>query len=98
MVPTNSQSCKKKSLSLQVLVNFLLFTVFTEKSAENSLSSDPENLLWHSSVFATLTLTRSSVSTLSLCLELASYTRSRVDFCRLLDNKTIFYKLTDVLS
>jgi len=41
---------------IQMLIDFLGFSVFSEESSENSLSSDPENLLWHSCFLGTFSL------------------------------------------
>ena len=48
---------------IDVLGDFLSFSVLLEESSENSLSSHPQNLGWHSSVSGTSSLTKAGMST-----------------------------------
>jgi len=51
---------------VEVMINvggdLLGFSIFSKKSSEDSLSSHPEDLRWHSSVSGTLSLTETVVS------------------------------------
>ena len=49
-------------MMVDVLGDLLGFSVLLEKSSEDSLSSHPENLGWHSGVGGTLSLTETVVS------------------------------------
>ena len=52
-------------MMIDILVNLLGFSILLEKSSEDSLSSHPEDLGWHSSVLGTLSLTVSVMSAYS---------------------------------
>ena len=49
-------------MMVDILGDLLGFSVLLEKSSEDSLSSHPENLGWHSGVGGTLSLTETVVS------------------------------------
>ena len=53
---------------VDVLVDFLGLSILSQESSKHSLSSHPLDLLWHSCLSGTLSLTSSSVSALSLSL------------------------------
>jgi len=53
----------KVEMMIDILVDFLGFSILLEESSENSLSSHPEDLGRHSSVSGTLSLTETRVST-----------------------------------
>ena len=52
----------KVEMMINVGGDLLGFSVLSEKSSEDSLSSHPEDLRWHSSVSGTLSLTETVVS------------------------------------
>ena len=51
-----------------MLIDFLLGSILSEESSQNSSSSDPENLLGSSGFLGTLSLTGTSVSAYSQSL------------------------------
>jgi hypothetical protein len=53
----------KVEMMINVGADFLGFSIFSKKSSEDSLSSHPEDLGWHSSVSGTLSFTHTSMST-----------------------------------
>merc|ERR1719475_12679 len=57
---------------IEVMINvgsdLLSLSIFSKESSENSLSSHPENLNWHSCVSGTLSFTETGMSSLSLSL------------------------------
>jgi hypothetical protein len=53
----------KVEVMVNVLGDLLGISVFSEKSSQDSLSSHPQNLLGHSGVLGTLSLTMAGVST-----------------------------------
>jgi len=61
---------------IEMLIDFLGSSVFSQKSSEDSLSSDPEDLLWHSCFLGTLSLTGSGVSSLALGFMVSTCSRS----------------------
>lgn len=85
-------------LVVQVLVNLALLSVLGEQSSDDSLSSHPEDLLGHSSVGGTLSLTETGVSAGSLGLSQSSGSGSRVHGVGLSDNETVGNELSDLLS
>lgn len=85
-------------LVVEVLVDLALLSVLGEQSSDDSLSSHPEDLLGHSSVGGTLSLTETGVSAGSLGLSKSSSSRSRVHGVRLSDNKAVGDELSDLLS
>lgn len=83
---------------VQVLVNLASVSVLGQQSSQDSQSSHPHNLGWHTSVGGTLSLTVTHVSTRSLGLGVSSSSRSRVDGHWLLDNGTVTVQLSDSLT
>ena len=83
----------KVEVMVNVLGDLLSLSVLFEKSSENSLSSHPENLGWHSCVSGTLSLTNTSVSSLSLGFVHSLATRARVHMDGSLDDETIAFSL-----
>merc|ERR1719265_1571196 len=55
-------------MMVNILADLFGLSILSQESSENSLSSHPENLGWHSCVGGTLSLTVASVSSLSLGL------------------------------
>ena len=83
---------------VDILRDLLSLSVLLEKSSEDSLSSHPENLAWHSCVSGTLSLTSTVMSSLSLGLVNSLDSRFRVHADMLSDDKSVLEQLTDVLS
>ena len=52
----------KVEVMVDISIDLLGFSIFSEESSKNSLSSHPEDLGWHSSVSGSLSLTHSIVS------------------------------------
>ena len=83
---------------VDILGDLLCFSILSKKSSENSLSSHPDNLGWHSCVSGTLSLTSTVMSSLSLGLVNSLDSRFRVHADMLSDDKSVLEQLTDVLS
>lgn len=83
---------------VQVLVDLASISVLGQQSSQDSQSSHPNNLGWHTSVLGTLSLTVTHVSTSSLGLSVSSSSRSGVDGHWLLDNGTVTVQLSDGLT
>ena len=83
---------------IDVVINLPLLSILAEQSSENSLSSNPHDLSWHTSLSGTSALTWTHVSTLTLGSEVQSDTGSRVDSDWLLDDKAVLNKLSNSLS
>lgn len=83
---------------VQVLVNLASVSVLSQQSSQDSQSSHPQNLRWHTSVLGTLSLTVTHVSTVSLGLGMSSSSGSRVGGDRLLDDGTVTVQLSDSLT
>jgi len=83
---------------VDVLGDLLGFSILSQESSKDSLSSHPEDLGGHSSVSGSLSLSHSVVSALSLGLvdSLASGSGVHVDGS--LHDKSILVQLPDVLS
>jgi hypothetical protein len=81
-----------------VVIDLSLLSILAEQSSENSLSSNPHDLSWHTSLSGTSALTWTHVSTLTLGSEVQSDTGSRVDSDWLLDDKAVLNKLSNSLS
>lgn len=69
----------KVELVVKSSVNLLSLSVFSEKSSQDSLSSDPQDLGGHSAFGGTSAFTGTSVVTFALGLEVESGARARVD-------------------
>lgn len=83
-------------MMVDILRDLLSLSVLLEKSSEDSLSSHPKNLAWHSCVSGTLSLTNASVSSLSLGLMDSLNSRLGVHVNVLSNNKTILEEFSDV--
>ena len=83
---------------VDVSVNLLCLSIFSEKSSKDSLSSHPEDLDRHSSVSGSLSLSHTGVSALSLCLVHSLASGSRVHVDGSLHDKTIVIEFSNVLS
>eukprot|EP00055_Hartaetosiga_balthica_P018415 m.134203 g.134203 ORF g.134203 m.134203 type:complete len:209 (+) comp9526_c0_seq1:172-798(+) len=83
---------------IQMAIDLLGLSVLLQKAAEDTLSSHPENLHWHTSVGGTLALTMTSVSTLTASLGMSQCTGTRMDNLWLLDDKTILNQLLNTLA
>ena len=81
---------------VDILRDLLSLSVLLEKSSEDSLSSHPKNLAWHSCVSGTLSLTNTSVSSFSLGLMNSLNSRLGVHMNVLSNNKTILEEFSDV--
>ena len=55
----------KIELVVHVLVNLLVISIFLQQSSEDSLSSHPDHLCWHSGVLGSLSFTETVMSSLS---------------------------------
>ena len=84
-------------MMVDIFRDFLRLSILSEESSENSLSSHPENLSWHSCVSGTLSLTSAGMSSLSLGFVDSLYSRSRVHLHMLSHDKTILEQFTNVL-
>ena len=80
---------------VQVLVDLASVSVLGQQSSQNSQSSHPDNLLRHTGVLGTLSLTVTGVSTSSLGFSQGSSSRSRVHSVRLLHNEAVSVQLSD---
>jgi len=83
---------------VQMLVDFLGSSILSEESSQNSLSSDPKDLLGSSGFLGTLSLTGTGVSAESLGFLMGSCSSSRVDLDVSSDDKTILDELSDTGS
>lgn len=80
-----------------MLVNLLVIPVSLEESPENSHPSDPDDLLWHTSVGSTLPLTSSGVPALATSDHVLADPSPGMDSHWLSDDETILDQLSDVL-
>ncbi len=83
---------------IDMVIDLSLLTILAEQSSENSLSSDPHDLSWHTSLSGTSALTWTHMSTLTLGSEVQSNSGSGVDSDWLLDDEAVLDKLSDSLS
>ena len=81
-----------------VLGDFLSLTVLFQKSSEDSLSSHPKDLGWHTGIGGTLSLTVALVATLSLGLMHSLASRAGVHLDLTSHDETILNKFADVLA
>jgi len=88
----------KVEVVVDMLVDFLLGSILSEESSEDSLSSDPENLLGGSGFLGTSSFTGTSVSAFSLGEIVGSCSCSRVDSDVSSDDETILDELSDAHS
>jgi len=85
-------------LTVQMSVDFFGFTVFLEQASENAHTSHPEDLLWHSGVCCTLSLTVTTMTTLTTCLGIFACARLGVNSHWLFDDQAIGDEFSNVLS
>ena len=85
-------------MMVDVSSDLLGLSILSEESSENSLSTHPLDLDWHSSVSGTSSLSVTSMSSLSLGLEHSLASGSGVHSNLLLDDKTVLSELSNVLS
>lgn len=83
---------------VQVSVNLTSVSVLGQQSSQDSQSSHPHNLRWHTGILGTLSLTVTGVSTSLLGLSQSSGSGSGVDNGWLLDNDTVLVQLSDGLT
>lgn len=83
---------------VEVLVDLAGFTVLAQHSSQDSLTSHPHDLCWHSCFVATLSLTGTSVSSQSLGGEQVARAGSRVAHNWLSDDLAVLDELADVGS
>jgi len=81
-----------------VLIDLLLGSIFSEESSKNSLSSDPKDLLGHSGLLGTSSLTVAAMSALSSGLIESSCSSSRVDGGVSSNDDTVSDELSDAHS
>ena len=81
---------------VDILVDFLGLSILLQESSENSLSSHPLDLLWHSCLSGTLSFTSAIMSALSLCLMDSRHSGSGVHVDCSLHDKSILVELSDV--
>ncbi len=79
-------------------VDFLGLPVFTKQSAENSHTSHPQHLEWHTRIHGTLSSTVAGVSALALGVHVALVTSLGVDRGLSLEDKIALDQLADGLS
>merc|ERR1712013_777484 len=79
-------------------VDFLLLSVLTEETTENSHAVHPDHLLRHTGVCRTVTFTETLMTALSLRLQVGSCTGTRVHNLWFFNDKSIFDQFPDVLS
>lgn len=83
---------------IKVLVDLLGLSVLSEKTAKNTLSSHPENLVRHTSIAGTFSLTEASVTSLGLGSHMSLMASLRVHQVWSLHNEAILNKLADILA
>ena len=81
-----------------MLVDLLGFSVLSQQAAQHSLSSHPEDLVWHTSIAGTFSLTEASVASLSLGGHVASVARLGVHGIWSLDDEAILDELANTLT
>ena len=89
---------KQVKLLIHLALELSLGSVLFEESSESPLSSDPDNLGWHSSIGASPSLSDSHVSSLSLLGESFEGSESGVDFDISLSDKSVLDEGSDVGS
>lgn len=83
---------------VKVLVDLLGLSVLSEQTAKDTLSSHPEDLVRHTGVARTLSLTEASVTSLSLGSHVSLMASLGVNQVRSLDDEAILDKLADILT
>jgi len=79
-------------------VDLLGVSIFPEKSTENTGSSHPDDLMWHTGISSTLPLSSANVSSLSLGLSVGLASRSGVSLNLSSHDELVFHKLSNVLA
>ena len=85
----------KVEFVVKMTVELLGFSVFPEKSSEDSLSSDPKDLGGHSAFLSTSAFSGTSVVAFALGFKMESSSGSGVDFLFSLHDKTILDEFAD---
>lgn len=88
----------KVEIVVQVLVDLLLSTVLGKEATEDAKTTNPEELLGHTGVGTTLSLSETSVAAEELGGVSLSHSETGVDLDRLADDETILEELTDSLT
>ena len=83
---------------VKILANLLGISILAEQTSEDSLTSHPQDLLWHTGILGTLSLTMTLMSALSLGLLVSLNARARVHVHLSSHDQTILEQLSDVLS
>lgn len=83
---------------VQVTVDFLRLTVLLQQTTQHTHTVHPEQLLGHTGIGRTLSLTITAVATLAASDRVFAHTVTRVDHHRLLDDQTILDQFANVLS
>jgi len=83
---------------VQVLVDLAAGTVLDEEATEDTKTTHPDDLAWHTSVRSTLPLTETTVSTNSARSSEVPGARSRVHGDGLADDEAISHELSDGLA
>jgi len=76
-------------------VDLLGFSVLSQESSQDSLSSDPEDLGGHSAFDSTSTFTSTSVVTFALGLKMESCTGTRMDYLFALHDQAVLDKFAN---
>jgi hypothetical protein len=85
-------------LVVHLAVNLLLLSIPTEQSTEDTKASHPEDLLGHTGVLGTLSLTGTLMATLALGLSPCLCARARVSSDDLSHDQSVLNKLPNVLA
>jgi hypothetical protein len=88
----------KIELMVDVLGDLLGIAILAEEASEDSLASHPQDLLWHTGILGTLSLTGAGVATLALGLVEGLHSGARVHVDLASHDETVLEQLADVLS
>ena len=88
----------KIEFMVHLAVNFLLVSISLEKTTENTKTAHPDDLLGHTGVFGTLSLTGTLMTTLALGLGPLLAAGARVSRNILSHDKFVLDKLSNVLA
>jgi len=88
----------KIELMVKILGDLLGITILSEEATEDTLASHPQDLLGHTGILGTLSLTVAGVTALALSLVEGLNSGARVHVDLSLHDETILEQLTDVLS
>eukprot|EP00008_Paramoeba_atlantica_P014799 CAMPEP_0201477146 /NCGR_PEP_ID=MMETSP0151_2-20130828/2224_1 /ASSEMBLY_ACC=CAM_ASM_000257 /TAXON_ID=200890 /ORGANISM="Paramoeba atlantica, Strain 621/1 / CCAP 1560/9" /LENGTH=642 /DNA_ID=CAMNT_0047857771 /DNA_START=42 /DNA_END=1971 /DNA_ORIENTATION=- len=83
---------------VQVTINLARFPILLQKTAQNTLATNPNNLGGKASITSTPALTNTGVAPLTLSFMETVHSRTRVDSLRLSDDITVLDQLPDILS